>query len=208
MVSVDRVCYNAILWLSIMQRSWHITLILAELRAALLVLFFSGADFWIFHPAGVIHCFVLPNFTLIGSELWVFMAPKLWKLVILPIAWFLKNVHTTQFMRVLWLHSAKFGYFSSTNKKTKQLTSMGAFSAKFSMASITAKLLVGSENVDDMNVLYHLAKFGGNRTTHVGVFVCYWLSVTLLPVDGFRKGYTLPVFTGREHGPWTRVVSK
>jgi len=60
---------------------------------------------------------------------------------------------------------------------------VGAFSAKFSM-TLAAKLLMGPENVgwwnDGTDNLYHRVKFGGNRTTHVGVRV---QSVMFLPAS-------------------------
>jgi len=90
---------------------------------------------------------------------------------------------------------------------------VGAFAAIFSM-NLAAKLLIGSKKKlgwcnDGMEVLYHCAKLGGNRTTHVCVrkqwvmfftlyvFVCHGLSQ---PISGASDVHALlqqSVFVGR-----------
>jgi len=72
------------------------------------------------------------------------------------------------YMRVLSLYNfTKFGCFISINDKIiNNLLRWGRFQPNF-RRPIAGKLWTGSKNVLDH--LYHHAKFGGNRVTHVGV---------------------------------------
>jgi len=122
----------------------------------------------------------LPNFTLVGSGEWVY-GPNTLKIrnftnIIAPKGRVLCTILTkfTRFMRVLSLHnSAKYGCFSLINDKIiNNLPRWGRFQPNFRWP-LAAKLIDGTQKSlgwnDDTDHLYHRAKFGGNRTTHVGV---------------------------------------
>jgi len=121
----------------------------------------------------------LTNFTLISSRVWVY-GPKNWNFtnIIVPKGRVPCTILTkfTGFIRVLSLHNfAKFGCFSSISDKIiNNLPRWEHFQPNF-RRPLAANLLIGPKNVwgwnDGTDNLYHHAKFGGNRTTHVGVRV-------------------------------------
>jgi len=123
----------------------------------------------------------LPNFTLVGSGVWVY-GPKTLKI------WNFANIIAhkgripyailtkfTAFMCALGIHnSAKFGCFISINDRIiNNLPLWGHFQPNI-WWPLVAKLLIGSKNVKRVECwhggpLSLCKKIGGNRTTHISV---------------------------------------
>jgi len=112
-----------------------------------------------------------------------FRPSKLWKFRILPILLPLRGGSLARFLQNLqglcassvYMHKYASSWFILTNDKTiKQLTRWGIFSHIFDdpkRLNYWWDLKKIARWNDDTNHLYHHAKFGGNRSTHLGVRV-------------------------------------